>query len=131
MGMTPASRNVRRNLRAELFLGKREGYDGDLRSTDEILDRMGLLQEEELRKRDEYIPFAAHSAEICYLDEKGTSMHEPCVVLIADRAPAQADEDPSFWKKRIEKYAAALAKEFAQVRVHVSYLEVETRVLER
>ena len=122
------------NLRAEIILGLKKGYGGFTQEKEEVLNFLTDSYKESLKKEKNYIPFVVTQCVITYAypgADGPVAEHEPALVLTAEKSPLYGDESDEEWQILVEEYAAALAGQFEQRRVYVSYTRAELKIFQR
>lgn len=112
--------------RAEITLGLQECYgEGELFQKEDVISFL-----KKLISQKKTFPWRVIGADLVYpVDGEATS--EKALILSTDKnARYGAEYSVDEWKKVVEATAEALRESFNQVRVYVSYLEVEVKILE-
>ncbi len=118
-------------LHAEITLGLRSGYSGDAIAPEAVTHFLENRISEAVHTGGRVLPWRVATVTIVYpLGKKGQSEH--ALILSSDKNPRyNADLSDDEWKELVEKVAEALASEFSQVRVYISYTPCEVTILER
>jgi len=124
------------NLKVEITLGLKKGYDGFTQEKADVLSFLTDLYKSQLRAGKNYIPFIVQESVITYAypgdGDEIIAEHEPALVLKSNKSPLyEANMSDDEWKELVEWFVAQLGSEFEQFRVYVSYTRAEVKILQK